>query len=176
MDLYVCPVRPEMMDELRSGAVDVAIRVLGQVPPQMRTRALFRDHYVTVARREHTRVRGPELTLEAFLAETHLLVAPEGDPKGPIDAILAAQGKARRVARTRPNFLAALWLVAQSDALLTLSRRVVEATAARVPVRILPTPLPVEDYELSMLWHPRVDGAVADAWFREVVVRAAEGL
>ncbi len=176
VDVYVCPVRPEMMDELRRGAVDVAIRVLGPVPREMRTRALFRDRYVTVARRDHPRVRGPGLTLEAFLAESHLLVAPEGTPSGPVDALLARQGKTRRVARTRPSFLAALWAVTESDALLTLSRRVVEATAGRLPVRTLPTPLPVKDYALSMLWHPRVDGAAPEAWFREVVVRAAEGL
>ncbi|MEO0321486.1 MAG: LysR family transcriptional regulator [Myxococcota bacterium] len=176
VDLHVCPARPEMMEELRSGTVDLAIRVIGKVRPEMHTRVLFRDRYVTVARPAHPRVRGPGLTLDAFLAEAHVLVAPEGDPRGPIDELLAAQGKQRRVARTQPSFLAALWLVAESDALMTVSRRVVEATAARLPMRVLPTPLPVEDYDLSMVWHPRVDAAAADAWFRDVVVRAADGL
>jgi len=78
------------------------------------------------------------------------------------------------VARTRPNFLTALWLVLDTDMLLTVSRRVVMATASRFPLTILPTPLPVQDYALSMLWHPRVDGAAEDAWFRSVLVRATE--
>lgn len=179
VDMYVCPVLPEMMNQLRTGAVDVAIRVsrvLTSAPPEMHMRTLFEDRHVTVARPEHPRVRGPELSLEAYLAEQHVLVAPGGTPSGPIDELLAVQGLQRRVARTRPNFLAALWLVAESDALLTVSRRIVEATAARFPLTVLPTPLPVTDYALSMLWHPRVDGVAEDEWFREVLQRAAEAV
>lgn len=176
VDTYVCPVLPEMMNQLRTGAVDVAIRVLRSVPPEMHMLTLFEDRYVTVARPDHPRVRGPELTLEAYLAEQHVLVAPEGTPSGPIDELLATQGLQRRVSRTRPNFLAALWLVTESDALLTVSRRIVEATAARFRVTVLPTPLPVSDYALSMLWHPRVDGVAEDGWFRDVLLRAARAL
>ncbi|MEM6454889.1 MAG: LysR family transcriptional regulator [Acidobacteriota bacterium] len=175
VDMYVCPVRPEMMDQLRTGDVDVAIRVVRSAPPpEMHVRTLFDDRHVTVARPGHPRVRGPKLTLAQYLAEQHVLVAPGGIPVGPSDALLAAQGLKRRVARTRPNFLAALWLVTESDALLTVSRRIVDATAARFPLTVLPTPLPVEDYSLSMLWHPRVDASVEHAWFRQVLLRAAE--
>ncbi|MEM8961286.1 MAG: LysR family transcriptional regulator [Acidobacteriota bacterium] len=179
VDMYVFPVLPEMMEQLRTGAVDVAIRVLRapmSVPPEMHIRPLFEDRHVTVARPEHPRIRGPELPLEAYLAEQHVLVAPSGTGSGPIDELLAARGLSRRIARTRPNFLAALWLVTESDALLTVSRRIVEATASRFHVTVLPTPLPVEDYALSMLWHPRVDGMAEDRWFREVLVRATKAL
>ncbi|MEM1178644.1 MAG: LysR family transcriptional regulator [Acidobacteriota bacterium] len=176
VDIYVCPVLPEMMDQLRSGAVDVAIRVVTSTPPEMQVRPLFEDRHVTVARFNHPRIPGPDLSLEAYLAEQHVLVAPGGTPTGPIDELLEKQGLRRRVARTRPNFLSALWLVAESDALLTVSRRFVEATAARFDLTVLPTPLPVQDYALSMLWHPRTDSAREEAWFRDVLRRAAEAV
>ncbi|MEM7436097.1 MAG: LysR substrate-binding domain-containing protein, partial [Myxococcota bacterium] len=176
VDMYVCPVLPEMMTQLRTGAVDVSIGVFTSVPPEMHMRTLFGDRYVTVASSSHPRVRGPELTLEEYLAEQHVLVAPGGTPRGPIDALLATLRLERRVARTRPNFLTALWLVADSDALLTVSRRIVAATESRFAVTMLPTPLPVTDYDLSMLWHPRVHDMAEDAWFREVLLRAARAL
>lgn len=176
VDLYVCPVLPEMMNQLRTGAVDVAVGLFSSAPPEIRTRKLFEDRFVTVARPDHPRVRGPGLTLAAYLAEQHVLVAPGGSPSGPIDGLLAAQGLRRRVARTRPNFLSALWLVADSDALLTVSRRIITATTSHLPVTVLPTPLPVTGYALSMLWHPRVDGVAEDTWFREVLLRAVETL
>ncbi len=183
VDMYVFPLSPEDTDKvstatakLRTGAVDVAVGVFSASPAEMRTQVLFDDRHVTVVRSGHPRIRGPELTLEAYLAEQHILVSPGGTPVGPTDRLLAAQGLQRRVARTRPNFLAAMWLVLESDALLTVSRRFVEAAAKRFPVNVLPTPLPVKDYALSMLWHSRVDGAPEDAWFRDALLRAAASL
>ncbi|MEM6928149.1 MAG: LysR family transcriptional regulator [Myxococcota bacterium] len=176
VDMHVCPVRPDMMTQLRTGTVDLAVGLFDAVPPEMRRRVLLEEQFVTVARPGHPRVRGPSLTLEAFLAESHVLVAPGGTPSGPLDAWLATKGLRRRVARTRPSFLSALWLVAECDALLTVSRRIITATAARLPMTVLPTPLPVPGNTLSMLWHPRVDGAPEDAWFRDVFRRAAGAL
>lgn len=176
VDMHLCPVLPEMMEQLRTGAVDVAIRVVESTLSGLRAHTLFDERYVTVVRQDHPRLRGPGVTLDEFLAEAHVLVAPGGVARGPIDALLEAAGRERRIARTRPNFLSALWLVCESDMVLTVGRRVVEAVAERLPVRVLPTPLPVEDYELSMLWHPRLDGSVADLWFRELLQRAASRL
>lgn len=173
VDLHVLPLSAKTSDQLRAGKVHVAVGVFQDAPPEMHIRALFRDRYVTVARPDHPRVRGPELSLDAFLAEKHVLVAPRGTPSGPIDDLLAEQGLLRRVARTRPNFLAAFWLVTSSDMLMTVSRRIVIATEARFPVRVLPTPLPVQDYALSMLWHPRFDASPEDRWFRQLLVRAS---
>ena len=173
VDLFVCPLSSNTMAEVRRGTVDVAVGVFETAAPEMRMRTLFEDRYVTVVRPDHPRIREPELTMDAFLAEQHVLVAPRGSPVGPIDALLAEQGLRRRVARTRPNFLAALWLVVDSDLLLTVSRRVVEVTSTRFPTRRLRPPLPVRASSLSMLWHPRVDAAVEDAWFRDVLVRSS---
>lgn len=176
VNTYVCPFLPDMTDELRTGTVCLAIGVFRSEPAEMRVRRLFEERFVTVARPDHPRIRGPELTLEAFLEEQHVQVAPGGSPEGPIDALLATRGLHRRVARTRPNFLSALWLVADSNLLLTTPRRVVSATATRLPMSLLPTPLPVTEYHLSMVWHPRLDDVQEDLWFREVVLRAARAL
>ena len=176
VDMFVCPVLPDMMAQLRSGAVDVAVRVSMPKPPEMRSQTLFGDRHVTVSRADHPRIQGPELTLDAYLAEEHVLVAPGGSPSGPIDALLSSMGRSRRVSRTRPNFLAALWLVAEGDALLTVSRRIVEATSTRFALQTLTPPLPIQDYDLSMYWHPRVDAAEEDAWFRGALARAAREL
>lgn len=176
VDLYVCPLVPDTMEELRTGLVDAAIGVFPNAPPEMRARRLFADGFVTVARVGHPRVQGAELSLECFLAESHLLVAPRGIPVGTIDGLLDARGLKRRICRTFPNFLSAMWHVVDGDLLLTVSRRLVQATAARLPVQVFPTPLPVEDYTLMLAWHPRVDQSPEDAWFRSVLIRAARDL
>ena len=132
--------------------------------------------FCTVVREGHPRVCGQEITLDAFLAESHLLVAPRGDSAGTIDQILAARGLSRRVARTVPGFLAGLWQVADSDLLLTISQRLARAARTRLPIRLLPTPLPVQDYTLMLAWHPRVDSDVEERYFRSALIRAAASL
>lgn len=172
-DLHERPLLPTVMDELRTGEVDVAIGIFPEAPPEMRARRLFTDGFVTVARLDHPRLRDGELTLERFLAEGHLLVAPRGTPSGTIDEVLAARGLTRRVVRSVPHFLSALWQVGDDDLLLTVSRRLVAEVSPRLPLRVFPTPVAVADYTLVALWHPRTDRAPADAWFRGVLTRAA---
>ncbi len=176
--LHERPLLPTVMEELRAGEVDLAIGIFPEAPPEMRARRLFTDGFVTVCRPEHPRLGPPRkgegtLTLERFLEEGHLLVAPRGTPLGTIDALLAERGLSRRIVRTVPHFLSALWQVGNDDLLLTVSRRLVAAVAERLPLRVHPTPLPVEDYALSALWHPRLDQEPEDAWFRGLIAGAA---
>lgn len=176
VDLHERPLAASVMEELRAGEVDVAIGIFPEATPEMRSRRLFRDGFVTVARPGHPRLGPGGLDLDRFLAEGHLLVAPRGTPRGTVDELLAARGLSRRVVRTVPHFLSALWQVGDGDLLLTVSRRLVVMAAPRVPLQSFPTPLPVEDYVLSALWHPRSDRSPADAWFRGVLSRAAAAL
>ena len=137
---------------------------------------MFADGFVTVARADHPRLVGDVLTLEAFLAEDHLLVSPRGAVNGHVDDALAARGLRRRVARTVPSFLAAIWHIGQSDHLLTVSRRLVNAVRDRLPLSVWAPPVPLEDYPIWLVWHPRVDSDAEHAWFRSVITGAAERL
>lgn len=174
--LHERPLLPTVMDELRGGEVDVALGVFPEAPPEMRGRRLFSDAFVTVCRVDHPRLRDGALTLERYLEEGHMLVAPRGTPVGAIDEVLAARGLARRIVRTVPNFLSALWQVGEDDLLLTVSRRLVAEVAGRLPLRAMPTPLPTPSYTLTAVWHPRLDGAPEQLWFRGLLVRAAAEL
>lgn len=175
VDLDVVPLVPGTMDDLRKGAVDLAIGVFPEASPEVKVRRLFDDRFVTVCRPGHPRI-GAALDLDGFLAESHVLVAPRGGAFGHVDAALERLGHRRRVARTTPSFLAALWWVRRSDALLTVSERLVRAVADGIPLRVLEPPVPLDPYTLVQAWHPRTDKAAADAWFRGLLVRVAAGL
>lgn len=176
MDLTVAPLVPDTMADLRKGHVDAAIGVFPEAAPEVRTRGLFDDRFVTVCRPDHPRLAEGELTLPRFLAERHVLVAPRGDAEGLVDRVLATTGDRRRVSRTFPSFLSALWHVAQSDELLTISSRLVAEVRPRLPLRAVATPLHLDDYRMVLAWHPRTDKAVEDVWFRSVLIRTAQDL
>lgn len=176
VDLLVAPLVPDTMEDLRKGNVDLAIGVFPEAPPEVRMRRLFDDRFVTVCRPDHPRLRGGALTLEAYLAEQHVLVAPRGGAVGHVDHALEALGRRRRVARAFPSFLAALWQVRRSDALLTVSAHLVAAVADALPMAVFEPPLTLAPYTIQLAWHPRTDKSAPDAWLRQVLVRVAAGL
>ncbi|MFM2140824.1 MAG: hypothetical protein RLZZ25_1089 [Gemmatimonadota bacterium] len=156
---------------LRDGIADLAVCVLGHFPSEFRTRRLFTDGFTCVVRGDHPRV-GRRLTLDKYLSLDHIVVSPLGRPSQ-VDAVLAARGHARRVRRVIPYFATALMMAARSDEVLTVSDRAALALAPTLGLRLLEPPLPLEPYPLNLLWHPRLDNEPANAWLREVFIRAA---
>jgi len=166
------PNLPEDPLELREGRSDLAIGIYGDLPPELRTRSLYTDRFVSVVRRDHPMV-GDRLTLDQFLSLPQVQVAPRGRPGGIVDATLAQQGRTRHVSRAVPFFLSALLLVSESDAVVTLPERVARTMEERLRLKVLAPPLHLPPYTLSLVWHPRLDGDPAHRWLREAVVQAA---
>jgi DNA-binding transcriptional LysR family regulator len=156
---------------LRDGAADLSVCILGHFPAEFRTRRLFTDRFVCVARRDHPGL-GRRLTLDRYLALDHVVVAPLGLPSA-VDRILAERKLERRVRRSVPFFMTGLWMASTSDAVLTVSDRAAAALAPTFGLRIVEPPLPLPSYALHLLWHPRLENEPANQWLRDVFVRAA---
>lgn len=171
VSLRFLPILPDDVSPLRAGAVDLALGVFPDLPPELRTQALFHERFATVVRRGHPLVDG-KLTLKCFLALQHVLVAPRGRAGGTVDTALAERGLTRRVARKVPYFVVALDLVSRSDCSVTISERLAEHYASRFDLQVLRPPFPLPPYTISQVWHPRVDRSPAHAWLRQLVVRA----
>jgi DNA-binding transcriptional LysR family regulator len=166
---------PSLVDDwtaLRDGAADLSICLPGVFPPEYRTRPLLTERFVCVARKEHPRV-GRRVTLDAYLALDHVVVAPLGKPSY-VDQVLAERGLARRIRWVTPYFASALHLVASTDYVLTVSESAVRAVMDTLPLRVLEPPVALPPYAVNLLWHPRLDNEPANAWLRDVFGRAAQ--
>lgn len=170
--LRFVPNTPEDPAALRGGAADLAVGIYGDLPEEMRSRTLLTDRFVCVVREGHPTVKH-RLSLQQFAALSHVQIAPRGKPGGYLDDALRAKGFTRNVARAVPYFVAALQLVADTDYVLTLSERLASKLGPGLRLRMLPPPLPLEPYALSLVWHPRFDGDQAHRFLREVFLRAA---
>jgi DNA-binding transcriptional LysR family regulator len=171
--LRVLPTSQDDAASLRKGAIDLAVGIYGDLPPEMRTRPLFTDRFVCAVREGNPHV-GPRISLEDYVRLPHVQVAPRGRPGGYVDHMLAERGLGRRVVRAVPYFMTGLLLAAESDAVLTISERLARIFAPRLGLRLLEPPLPLLPYTLSLLWHPRVDGDAAHRWLRDAMLRAAK--
>jgi len=120
--------RDEAVTMLDAGSVDLTV----SVPPttatgRVLTRPLFDEQFVCIVRSGHAAARAP-LDIETFLGLSHLLVSPEGDRFGSVDAALAKQGLKRRLAVTLPHMHAVPALIARSNMISTVMSGVVSAS------------------------------------------------
>lgn len=87
---------------LRSGDVDLEIGVLGNMGPEIRLQALFRDRFVGVVRAGHPLLA--DVTLAQLAAYGHIVASRRGELGGPVHEALLAAGFTRQVAAVVPAF------------------------------------------------------------------------
>ncbi len=159
---------------LEAGRVDLVISVNWHAPDQLLQQRLFQDRFVCVMGRKHPLADGA-LTLEAFAAATHVMVAPLGMTHGVIDTALNRHGLARFVCLSVPDFALVTGDLLGDRRIATLPSRVADQLSKRdgVVVRELPLEAPKVDYYL--LWHQRFDRDPRSLWIREQVAAAIAG-
>ena len=134
--------------DLDTGRLDTVIGVFPELPPRMRSEALFAERFVCLARQDHPALRDG-LTLEAYAALPHLLVTLRDDARGAVDEALARVGRQRRVLATLTRFLAVPAILRQTDAIATVPARLaagVEGCQQHEP------PLPVARWTEQLIW------------------------
>lgn len=171
VSLRFLPGTPDDSQPLREGAADLAICLVGNWSPEIRATRLFTDDFVCLLRRGHPLLEG-RLTLERYLAWPHVVVSPLGLTSY-VDEALAERGLSRRITVQVPYFMAGLAVAADSDAVLTVSRRMAVAAADRFDLVTVEPPLPLQPYALNLIWHPRHDHDPAHRWLRDLWQRAA---
>lgn len=166
--LEIVPFEDRFEERLASEDYDLAIRDRWSMRSWGRLETLFKEDYVGIARRGHPRL-SPKPTLDEFLAEGHVLISPQGRRPGVMDYALQGTKRSRRVAVTLPHFLAAPAVVANTDFVMTIARRVAEQFARSFKVRVFAPPLRLPAFEVAMAWHPRSDGDAGVNWLRAQV-------
>jgi len=154
---------------LRDGTVDLETGVVGKTSaPEVRMQALFRDRFVGVVRKGHPLGRG-EITRSRYVAERHVLVSrnPAAQEAGPIEEALKPFGLERNIVTIVGGFSAALALARASDLVASVPERHTGNMRAGMHTFALPVPMP--EFTVSLLWHPRLDADPAHRWLRGCV-------
>ena len=157
--------------QMEKGDVDLAVLTPEGIAESLRSRSLFEERYVFIARRGHPALRRP-LDTQRFCELEHVMVSPRGGSfTTPVDEVLDAQGLRRRVVVSASTFHSVLDLVERSDLVALVPARLVEGRPNRL--RVLAPPLPVPGFAIHMAWHNRNHGDAAQRWVREQLVAFA---
>lgn len=169
IDLVVTQSTREMMQlQVLDGEVDLALGVFPSPPSELLAQTLFTDTFACAADASTLPACGT-LTLEAWLARPHALVAMRGGVDNEIDRALARLGHTRRIAITLPHWGVANEVIAGTDLVLTVARRNLDRLDGDARLRVFAAPFPIEPFAFGHLWHPRRQNDPAHQWLRGVI-------
>jgi DNA-binding transcriptional LysR family regulator len=154
---------------LRDGTVDLETGVVGKTTgPEVRAIGLFRDRYIGVVRTGHALSRG-KITPSRYAAGRHILflVSSDAADEGPIDEALKPFGLERQIVAIVGGFSTALALARATDLIASVPERHTGNLRAGMHSFALPVPMP--EFTVSLLWHPRLDADPAHRWLRGCV-------
>jgi DNA-binding transcriptional LysR family regulator len=174
VQVYVRPLPLDPEEALASGDIDAMIGVYAGTLTTMYRRVAFSETTAVLARRGHPLVHRGKLTLDDYLAASHILIAPRGQPTSRIDRLLAERDRRRRIASLVPEFLVAPFIVSETDLLLTAGERLLRSFVDQLPVQVIALPFEVPAFDVHLVWHARLHEDAAFAWFREQIIAVHE--
>lgn len=161
---------PDSAALLQSGRLDVILGGTVLVRGAgLECTELFQEPFTVIARKDHPTIRR-RLTLDAYLAATHVVVRFEGRGAPVVDRILERAGHQRTVGLYVPHFVTAPLVVSQSDMICTIASGVAQRARSLVGLRMFAPPVELPQASIRMWW-PRVhEHDPGRTWFRRLLL------
>jgi DNA-binding transcriptional LysR family regulator len=161
--------------ELREGTIDINLMPDIDLPPWLLRERVLRVRYVVVAARTHPALAaagigtGDTMPPDLFARLSHASFRVIPDRPEDHETALAAAGVHPAVAFTGTSFAAVLRMVAESDLIGIVPRRMADRAAEAASLAVLDAPVPIPPTSLYMVWHRRTGASGAHAWLRRIV-------
>lgn len=162
---------------LREGRVDLEIGRIGTSAPEIRTRFLFHDHYVGMARIGHPILEKAPVTLEQFAACGHVVALQEGQAIKPLNDELERLGLRRKITIVVPGYPDAMRIARQSELIAIVPASCMgdaASVASRQTLGRFDLPSPVPAFKVSALWHPRMDADPVHRRLRDIIISTCQ--
>lgn len=156
---------------LESGENDLAIGFLPLLEAGFYQQVLFKQDFVVLASSRHPRVSGGAITRQVFCGEEHIAVTTSGTGHTIVEKTLQRKRIERRISLRVPTFLSVGRLVAATDLLVVVPRRLGEALSRQEDIQMLAPPVPLPSYMVKQHWHERFHTDKGNAWLRAILAR-----
>ena len=129
-------------------------------------KTILRDNFVCVMSAQNPAAK-KKMTLEKYLEMRHCVTQITDYRTGIIDTHLAEHGHSRKVVVKVPYFmLAASPIIANSDLIATMPRRLAEMLGERTDLVFADVPFKVRDFAIHLYWHVRNQTNPMHSWLR----------
>lgn len=147
--------------------IDLVIATPEPSAPHLRTYHLFDESYILIGRHGHPRLKS-KMTIDEYVELEHVVVSRRGGGfKTPVDSALATLGYRRNVVMSAASFLFLPEIVAGSDLVALIPRRLFR-TQLEGLTRV-DLPWLGEQFNVSLIWHERCHGHAGHRWVRNLI-------
>ena len=163
--------RRETTKELAAGRLDFAVDAPLNTDPQVRHVKLMEDRYVCAMRKGHPMAGKDKLSLDDYLALTHIHISSRRNGLGHVDLALGKMGLQRKIALRSQHYLMASQVLQQTDMVMTVPERFArrhELHWVNLPVNDVPA------VETHLYWHESTDQDPANRWMREQMIELCQ--
>lgn len=137
---------------------------------------LLSEELVVICSVNHPRLT-KSVTVNQFLSERHVVLAIGDSSHTLLERMLGMPfSGSRRVAARVNQYVAIPRLVAATDAIATLPRRMAHYFMEREAIRMLSFPSPDARFDVFMVWHCSFNNDAAHQWLRQSVIDLAKRL
>ncbi|PTU73707.1 LysR family transcriptional regulator [Pseudomonas mangrovi] len=162
--------RREATKELAAGRLDFAVDAPLNTDPQVRHVKLYEDRYVCAMRNGHPMAKD-KLSMDEYLALTHIHISTRRAGLGHVDLTLGKIGLQRKIALRSQHYLMASVVLEQTDMVMTVPERF----AQRHNIHYVDLPVKgVPPLETHLYWHESTDQDPANRWMREQMIEIAQ--
>jgi DNA-binding transcriptional LysR family regulator len=158
-----------LKEEMDRGQVNLAVGLLPDLQTNFFKRQLTVSDYVCLFRRGHP-LDKPSITIEEFLAASHLIVVSAGTGHGLADEELERRGIVRNVKLRIPHFAAVGYLLHETDLITIVPQRLVDRCLGPFELSFVPTPFELPSIPIDLFWSARYHRDPANQWLRAMMV------
>jgi DNA-binding transcriptional LysR family regulator len=136
---------------------------------------LWEEQNVCLVSAKHPTING-KLSLKQFAEAEHVALFYKPSGPGVVDTLLAQKGYTRRIAVQSPHFASLPFIVAGTDLIAAVPERMARQFARQLKLQVLPVPLDLPAFRLTLLWHQRHHSDPAHRWLRATMIETAAKL
>lgn len=157
-----------LKDDMETGRVDLAIGAFEDVSDALYHRALFRQRFVSMFRKDHPLAKD-RVDLARFVAAPHLLVDAAQSPYDRINGLLEKAGVTAGARFRVPHFTAVPYIVSTSELVVTVPQKLAESAASPFGLKWIEPPLALPTLQTNVFWHRRFNHDPGIQWLRGLI-------
>jgi DNA-binding transcriptional LysR family regulator len=156
---------------LASGEIDLAVGFMPHLEAGFHQQILFTQNFVCLAAKNHPRLnsKANKISRAAFLGEGHIVVKTSGTGHWIVDKVFEQHGMERKVVLRLPSFLGVAHIVAETELLVIVPRKLGEKLVSQEEIKLLAPPLPLPSFSVKQHWHERFHADAGNVWLRRTI-------
>ena len=176
LGIRIEPWKERTLEDLESGELDLALYADDPVPGDFHTRDLFQETYGALMAKTHPLAQRTDQQTKLQPAELkdypQLVATYPAGRRTEVDDVLANMGQLCTSMQVAvPYFLAAPWLLKDSNFVMLCPQRAAQALAEHPAVTWLGLDSTQCDFTYRMVWHQRAHKDAGLTWLREVILK-----